>query len=117
MSTTPTFPPHPWRTDASGDVQTSGGLGIANEPIRPRRKLNTHAAAAYSGLARSTLEKLRVFGGGPHYIKIGRRVVYDLTDLEQWLGNHRRRSTSDNGGDIPGAIPPSKKSTGGIRAG
>jgi predicted DNA-binding transcriptional regulator AlpA len=66
-----------------------------NEPARPQRKLNTHAAATFSGLARSTLEKLRVFGGGPNYIKIGRRVVYDLTDLEQWLAGHRRRSTSD----------------------
>jgi hypothetical protein len=70
---------------------------IANEPPRLRRKLNTHAAATYSGLARSTLEKLRVFGGGPDYIKIGRRVLYDMTDLEQWLGSHRRRSTSDTG--------------------
>jgi predicted DNA-binding transcriptional regulator AlpA len=84
------------RHDARVSRQTSSGPETANDPPRLRRKLNTHAAAAYSGLARSTLEKLRVFGGGPNYIKIGRRVVYDLADLEQWLANHRRKSTSDN---------------------
>ena len=45
------------------------------ETLGPQRKLNTGDAAVYSSLARSTLEKLRVFGGGPNYIKIGRRVL------------------------------------------
>jgi excisionase family DNA binding protein len=62
-----------------------------------RRMLRTHEAATYTGLAKSTLEKLRVTGGGCPYIRIGRVVVYDPTDLDRWLALHRRKSTSDNG--------------------
>jgi excisionase family DNA binding protein len=61
----------------------------------PRPKLRTREAAAYTGLAKSTLEKLRVSGGGAPYIRIGRVVLYDLDDLDAWLSAHRRKSTSD----------------------
>lgn len=63
----------------------------------PRRMLRTREAATYTGLAKSTLEKLRVSGGGCPYIRVGRVVVYDPADLDEWLASHRRRSTSDNG--------------------
>jgi hypothetical protein len=46
-------------------------------------------------LSASTLNKLRVFGGGPKYLKLGRTVVYDVTDLDAWLATKRRASTSD----------------------
>jgi predicted DNA-binding transcriptional regulator AlpA len=59
-----------------------------------RRMLPAREAADLSGLSKSTLDKLRVFGGGPPYLKIGRRVVYDPADLVQWLASHRRESTS-----------------------
>lgn len=62
----------------------------------PRRMLRTREAAIYTGLAKSTLEKLRVAGGGCPYIRIGRAVIYDRNDLDKWLASHRRRSTSDN---------------------
>ena len=58
-------------------------------------KLTTPQAAAFVGLGVSSLEKLRVTGGGPAFLKIGRRVVYDARDLEQWLAKHKRSSTSD----------------------
>lgn len=61
----------------------------------PRPKLRTQDAAVYTGLAKSTLEKLRVTGGGCPYIRIGRVVVYDPDDLDEWLAAHRRTSTSD----------------------
>ena len=63
---------------------------------RPRRMLRTRDAAAYTGLAKSTLEKLRVSGGGCPYIRVGRVVIYDPADLDSWLASHRRASTSDN---------------------
>lgn len=59
-----------------------------------RPKLRTRATAAYTGFAESTLEKLRVHGGGPLYIRVGRVVVYDPDDLDIWLEAHKRRSTS-----------------------
>jgi predicted DNA-binding transcriptional regulator AlpA len=60
-------------------------------------RLPVEAAAAHLGLSASTLNKLRVFGGGPVFLKLGRRVVYDVTDLDAWLATKRRQSTSDGG--------------------
>ncbi len=63
-------------------------------PQLARRRLKTRQAADYLGLARSTLEKLRVFGGGPVYEKLGRSVVYDVDDLERWAASRKRSNTS-----------------------
>ncbi len=60
-------------------------------------RLTVPVAAGYLGLSVSTLNKLRVFGGGPIFLKLGRRVAYDVTDLDAWLASKRRRSTSDAG--------------------
>lgn len=60
--------------------------------------LKVEAAAAHTGLSTSTLNKLRVFGGGPVFMKLGRRVAYDVADLDAWMAARRRRSTSDYGG-------------------
>lgn len=59
-----------------------------------RRMLRTEDAANYTGLSASTLNKLRLTGGGPEYIKLGKTVVYDPSDLDSWLSSKRRRSTS-----------------------
>lgn len=59
-------------------------------------KLSVVEAARHLGLSKSLLDKLRLSGGGPAYLKLGpRRVVYDLADLEQWATERRRRSTSE----------------------
>ncbi len=61
------------------------------------RKLPVSEAARFIGLSKSTLDKLRISGGGPTYLQLGRRVLYDVADLEAWLTSKRRSSTSDNG--------------------
>ncbi|MEQ9248203.1 MAG: helix-turn-helix domain-containing protein [Nitratireductor sp.] len=60
------------------------------------RCLRTSDAGAYVGLSKSTLEKLRVTGGGPEYAALGRVVVYRIEDLDAWVSARKRRSTSDN---------------------
>jgi predicted DNA-binding transcriptional regulator AlpA len=52
-------------------------------------------AARFVGLSESTLAKLRLNGNGPTYCKLGRRVVYRPSDLEQWLQSRATRDTSD----------------------
>lgn len=59
--------------------------------------LSTADAAERCSVGKSTLEKLRLTGGGPRYLKLGRRVVYHPNDLDDWLIAHRRSSTSDRG--------------------
>lgn len=58
--------------------------------------MRTEQAANYLALSKSTLEKLRVTGGGPVYAALGRVVVYRLEDLDAWVSAHIRCSTSDN---------------------
>lgn len=41
-----------------------------------------------------TLERWRVEGCGPAYLKAGRRVLYRRSDVDQWLDNNARTSTS-----------------------
>ena len=38
-------------------------------------------AAKYLNVSHRTLQKLRVVGGGPKFIKLGRKVRYRLADL------------------------------------
>jgi hypothetical protein len=62
-----------------------------------RRPMNVAEAAEYTGLAVATLNKYRVTGMGPPFLRPGgaRRVLYDVADLDAWLAASRRRSTSE----------------------
>jgi predicted DNA-binding transcriptional regulator AlpA len=64
------------------------------------RRLSAPEAAQYLGISASTLSKYRVFGGGPAFFKLGRRVVYSTRDLDAWVGTRRRVSTSDRGDTV-----------------
>lgn len=56
----------------------------------PRRILRTPGAAAYVGLSPSTLEKKRLSGDGPAFLRLGGRAVgYDVRDLDAWLDAQR----------------------------
>ena len=58
--------------------------------------LDTLQAAERCKLARATLAKLRVIGGGPPFVKLGAKVLYEAADLEAWIAAQgKRRSPSD----------------------
>ena len=59
--------------------------------------LTTMEAAAYVRLSHRTLERYRVTGEGPTFVKLGRRVFYPRAELDKWIRNGFRRSTSDPG--------------------
>lgn len=69
---------------------------MTSQNSKPSSRLNTKQACNYCGLGYSTLNKLRLYGGGPKYIKIGARVIYDTADLDAWLAAHQRRNTSQH---------------------
>jgi hypothetical protein len=48
----------------------------------------------------SFLNKARVFGGGPPYIKIGRTVRYDWPATLDWAKSKTRASTSENAREV-----------------
>ena len=58
----------------------------------------TPQAAEYLSLSPSTLEKLRISGQGPPFIRLGLRAIgYLKTDLDDWLESRRNRSTAEYG--------------------
>jgi predicted DNA-binding transcriptional regulator AlpA len=62
----------------------------------PLEILLTAEAAEHVKLSASSLEKARVRGDGPPFIRIGsRKVGYLAADLDKWLESRRRTSTSD----------------------
>jgi hypothetical protein len=56
--------------------------------------MNAAMAAVFTGLAVATLAKLRCLGGGPPYLKLGRKVLYRRADLADWLSARRVANTA-----------------------
>ena len=48
-----------------------------------------------TGRAVSSLEKDRLTGSGPPYVKLGRLVRYRQSDVLAWLDERRHKSTSE----------------------
>ena len=72
----------------------------------PDPLLTTQDAAAYLHVSPRTLEKWRLQGGGPRYRKLVHRVVYTQHDIDTWVDEQTRTSTSD-----PGPLPPTPRAT------
>lgn len=53
------------------------------------KKLNTSQAAEFLCLSPATLEVWRCHGRGPKFARLGRRVVYDLADLESFVAGQK----------------------------
>ncbi len=69
----------------------------ASPPSLPQRYLRTPEAARLLGLSAATLEKHRVYGTGPTFLKLGGRVVYTVDALTAWAAQGSRNSTHDTG--------------------
>lgn len=69
--------------------------GEALEMPENSKVLVSRDAARFVGLSESTLAKMRLNGNGPVYCKLGRRVVYRPSDLEDWLQARTTRDTAD----------------------
>lgn len=68
-------------------------------PAKPTGYLTTAEAADFVRLSPRTMERLRVQGTGPRYIKAGRgkraKVLYRVADLQEWLEATTFQSTSE----------------------
>ncbi|WP_426615726.1 helix-turn-helix transcriptional regulator [Bradyrhizobium sp. McL0616] len=51
-------------------------------------------AAEYLGLSKSFLDKARIYGGGPTFMRFGTAVVYSTDDLDAWAAS--RKVANDN---------------------
>lgn len=57
--------------------------------------LTTVEAADYVRLKKPTLERFRLTGEGPKFLKLGGAVRYRRPDLDAWLDARAIRSTSE----------------------
>jgi hypothetical protein len=55
-------------------------------PLPPARCLNKRQAAEYLGIGVTLLAEI-----GPRPLKLGRRCVYDVVDLNTWLDDYKSR--------------------------
>lgn len=56
--------------------------------------LTTPQAAEKYKISVSSLTKWRVFGGGPRFIKLGKKVLYRVSDFDAWMDAKLVASTS-----------------------
>lgn len=65
--------------------------------IEPDRHIDEKRAAEYLGISYKTLQGYRVKGGGPEFVKIGKKTVrYKFSDLQKWTENKKKKNTSQN---------------------
>jgi hypothetical protein len=91
--------PRTTRKDAVAPATQAGTARPSQEDGKDRDLLTTAEAAHVLRLSPRTLERFRVEGTGPSYLKAGpgkrARVLYRVEDLQAWLNQSRFSSTSD----------------------
>jgi hypothetical protein len=74
---------------------------LSNPTMRFTRLQAAHyLATKYFQITHTTLEAFASKGGGPAYYRAGRRVYYDIADLDAWAASRwsrRLTSSSDRG--------------------
>lgn len=66
-----------------------------------RRRMTEREAARYLGaVSVRTLQDWRMRGTGPSYTKLGRRVAYDVADLDVFLAANRVVPKASRGGAL-----------------
>lgn len=59
-----------------------------------KQRYDVKGAADYIGMSAAFLNRHRLTGFGPTFLKVGGRVYYLESDLDAWLNSRRRSSTS-----------------------
>jgi predicted DNA-binding transcriptional regulator AlpA len=57
--------------------------------------LTQREAASFLQLSERTLERFRVAGLGPKFVRVGRSIRYRLTDIETFIASRVVSSTSE----------------------
>jgi hypothetical protein len=69
----------------------------STQPASIRRRISSRQAADYVGLSEDKMRKLRMAAGGPLFMKIDSRVIYDTADLDTWMESKLRASNNEHG--------------------
>ena len=72
-----------------------------NVTLPPTELLSPRQLAARWGLSEKTLERWRMLGTGPAFLKLGSRVLYSLAEIE---AHERERTRQCTAGDRPSEV-------------
>ena len=93
---------------------TTNNPGVSDEaerlPLPSVRCLSKEQAAEYLGIGVTLLEQI-----GPVPLKLGRRAVYDVVDLDAWLNEYKQRGRAGKEGIQKWPVKP-ESTVGKIRA-
>ena len=73
-------------------------LPVASKAHDPQSDplLTTRESAKYLNVSKSYLDKLRVYGGGPEFLRLSKRkILYRRSALNRWAHERRFNSTSE----------------------
>jgi excisionase family DNA binding protein len=77
----------------------SHDLHVASHPVADEQAdalLTPKEAAEHLRVSKSYLDKLRVYGGGPKFLRLGKRkILYRKSDLDRWATERCFGSTSE----------------------
>lgn len=57
----------------------------SSSSLTPRAALSVNDAAAYIGVSKSVLDTWRSRREGPRFVRLGRRIVYHIAALDEFL--------------------------------
>lgn len=58
------------------------------------KPLTTDEVAELTRIPETTLRYYRYLGTGPRSFKLGRRVLYDRADVERWIAEQKKATSS-----------------------
>lgn len=63
--------------------------------VQDSRPFTPDGLAEYIDVSRNTLAQWRYRGQGPKFIKVGKKVIYRRTDVEEWLAENTQQCTAE----------------------
>jgi len=81
-----------YNDDSSQDRYPTISRGVQQQT---EEFLTSKQAAAYLRVSKSYLDKLRVYGGGPRFLRFGRKILYRRSELNLWAEERCFGSTSE----------------------
>ena len=80
--------------EAAARLPANARTGAKSAPASDDQLLREPETCCLTGLALRTLQRMRVEGYGPPYVRLGRRVLYRMGDLRKWIADNSHTSTS-----------------------
>jgi hypothetical protein len=79
------------------DKRVESGKSEQDKLIAAKQYGNVEIVARILGVSVSYLNKARMSGDGPPYVKFGRNVRYSIPEVLAWAEARARTSTADSG--------------------